>query len=83
MTLMIDVSAATARRLADDPEALRKAGAIIDAAFAEEAEADLTLEEWAKVDEGLAQLEAGKMRPHNRAEATARAEELLKEAGIS
>jgi hypothetical protein len=36
MTLTINVSPATARRLVDDPQALRKAGEIVDADFAEE-----------------------------------------------
>ncbi len=42
-----------------------------------------TPEEWTKVDEALAQFEAGKVRPHNRAEALAHAEKLLAAAGIS
>lgn len=78
---MINVSPETARRLVDDPEALRKAGEIVDAAFAEE-NMDLTPDEWSKVDEALAQVEAGKTRPHNRAESLAHAEELLKAAGL-
>lgn len=82
MTLTINVSPATARRLVDDPQALRKAGEIVDAAFAED-EVDLTVDEWARVDEGLAQIEAGRMKLYNRAESLARAEELLKVAGIS
>ena len=82
MTLTINVSPTTARRLIDDPQALRKAGEIVDAAFAED-ETELTAQEWVLVDEGLAQIEAGRMKPYNRAEALARAEELLKAAGIS
>ena len=36
MTLMINVSPETARRIADDPEALRRAGELIDAEFGQE-----------------------------------------------
>ena len=82
MTLMINVSPETARRLAEDPQALRRAGELVDAAFAAE-DTELTPEDWEKVDEALAQVAAGKVRPHNRAEALAHAEELLKIAGLA
>lgn len=81
MTLMINVSPETARRLADDPQALRRAGELVDAAFAED-DIELTQDDWDKVDEALAQVAAGKVRPHDRAESLAHAEELLKAAGL-
>lgn len=67
------------------PEGMARAQAAVLAAFAhnEDAETTLTAEEWALVDEALDQVEAGKVKPHDKAAIMARAEELLKEAGLT
>jgi predicted transcriptional regulator len=66
------------------PEGMARAQAAVLAAFAhDDTETLLTEEEWVLVDEALEQVEAGKMKPHQKAEIMSRAEELLKAAGIS
>ena len=61
------------------PEGMARAEAAVLAAFAhdDDSATTLTSEEWALVDEALEQVEAGKVKPHDKAQIMARAEELL------
>ncbi len=61
------------------PEGMALAQAAIIAEFAHDtgSETTFTAEEWALVDEALEQVEAGKVKPHDKAAIMARAEELL------
>ena len=59
------------------PEGMARAQAAVMAAFADDdGEATLTAEEWVLVDEALEQVEAGKVKPHNKTEIMVCAEEL-------
>ena len=66
------------------PEGMARAQAVVLAAFAndDDSETTLTPDEWVLVDEALEQVEAGKVKPHDKAAIMARAEELLKEAEL-
>jgi predicted transcriptional regulator len=60
MTLTIEVSPETARRVAEDPEALRRAGELVDAAFGVvQAEGEDLDDLKEAISEGLAALKAG------------------------
>ena len=67
------------------PEGMVRVQAAVLAAFAEDAnsKAILTMEEWALVDKPREQVEARKVKPHSKAAIIARAEELLKVAGLA
>nr|WP_309694404.1 hypothetical protein [Armatimonas sp.] len=64
MTLTLEVLPETARRIADNPEALRRAGEIIDAEFGADAEEDdykLTAEDIEALKRGAADIDAGRV----------------------
>lgn len=89
MTLMINVSPETARRLADDPEALRRAGELIDAEFGggEDSEGSnlhedykLSPEDEALITDRLERIESGELKeaPWDSSARRKRTHELLK-----
>jgi predicted transcriptional regulator len=63
MTLTIEVSPETIRRIAGDPEALRRAGEMIDAEFGTDPEDDdkLTAEDIESLKQGAADIDAGRV----------------------
>ena len=87
MTLTIDVSPATARKLSTDPEALRRVAAMVEAAFGElEPELEelpeldemlLSLDDEAALDEAYLAIHAGKVHPFNPESARKKAKEIL------
>jgi hypothetical protein len=84
MTLTIDVSPATARKLSADPDALRRVAAMVEAAFGElEPEVDETLlsaEDEAALDEAYLAIQNGKVHPFDPETARKKAKELLQAA---
>ena len=64
MTLTLEVLPETARRIASNPEALRRAGEMIDAEFGADSEEDdykLTAEDIAALKQGAADIDAGRV----------------------
>jgi hypothetical protein len=63
MTLTIEVSPETIRRIAGDPEALRRAGEMIDAEFGTDPEDDdkLTAEDIESLKQGVADIDADRV----------------------
>nr|WP_309692070.1 hypothetical protein [Armatimonas sp.] len=84
MTLTIDVSPATARRISADPEALRRVATMIEAAFGDlEPERDemlLSVEDEAALDEAYLAIQEGKVHSFNPEAARTKAKELLQAA---
>ena len=81
-TITLELPDDIAARLTTPEGMARAQAAVMDAFARDDSETALTTEEWVLVDEALEQVEAGKVKPHDKVAIMARAEELLKEAGL-